>query len=289
MVVHVSNKCRSKAMLFFICSLFPFSAFFCFSSYHSMPLPLPRLLLPLVLVTFLALQLTTASNSLLKTGPHTILFDDFESASSVSRHWVECASALTKSSAAFTLQPITIPRIGANDSLINSMLVAGTKAKRYGRFRKLRKPFKILDETRQPDMPFVVQFDARLPPDINCGGGYLKLAATNLTSWNFTIAGESTWWLKRVPLAIMFGPDMCGKSISHVCTPTATTALHCTATTMLMHNLVPLLAVWLGSVRCAIVQTNHRQLGGMASDRCTRVAKVHSTWRHQSLLPCNPL
>ena len=120
----------------------------------------------------------------------------------------------SRSKAAAFFQQQRIERF-SNDTgslLSNSMLVAPSKAKFYGAYRMLERsvPF-IVSE------PLVLQFDAFLPEELNCAGGYIKLvSAANVSHWDYEVPKQSRWWPKRVPFAVLFGPDMCGKSIKHV-------------------------------------------------------------------------
>jgi len=53
----------------------------------------------------------------------------------------------------------------------------------------------------------VIQFEVRFPQKIDCGGGYLKIAGSNIDQANF--GGDA-------PYNIMFGPDVCGTTTKKV-------------------------------------------------------------------------
>jgi len=53
----------------------------------------------------------------------------------------------------------------------------------------------------------VIQFSVRFPQSIDCGGGYIKVAASDI---------DQSKWGGDSPYHIMFGPDICGYSTKKV-------------------------------------------------------------------------
>jgi len=73
------------------------------------------------------------------------------------------------------------------------------EAQRYAIFGSLDEVFNFEEQNT-----FVVQYEVRLHNDLQCGGGYIKLASKQGEGWT---AGDVT---NETPYTVMFGPDKCG-------------------------------------------------------------------------------